>query len=73
VIAVIDDANPPSCSRSRIMPPPNETGVNLRVPLTACQKAALQAWLNQPLITQPHRVDDTDPTGTPPFAMPPFN
>jgi hypothetical protein len=73
VVAVIDAANPPTCSRSRIMPPLNETGANLRAPLTACQLATLQAWLNEPLVTQPHRVDDTDPSGTPPFPMPPFN
>ncbi len=73
VLAVIDGANPPSCSRSRIMPPQNETGANLRAPLTACQVAALQAWLDEPLVTQMHRVDDTDPAGTAPFPMPPFN
>jgi hypothetical protein len=73
VIAVIGAANPASCSRSRIMPPQNETGANLRTPLTTCQVAALQAWLNEPLVTQTHRVDDTDPAGTPAFAMPPFN
>jgi hypothetical protein len=73
VLAVIDGANPPSCSRSRIMPPQNETGANLRAPLTACQVAALQAWLDEPLVTQLHRVDDTDPAGTAPFPMPPFN
>jgi hypothetical protein len=73
VIAVIEGANPPSCSRSRIMPPQNETGANLRAPLTPCQISALQSWLDQPLVTQTHRVDDTDPAGTPAFAMPPFN
>jgi hypothetical protein len=55
------------------MPPQNETGANLRAPLTACQVAALQAWLDEPLVTQLHRVDDTDPAGTAPFPMPPFN
>ena len=73
VLAVIDAANPASCSRSRIMPPENETGANLREPLTACQIAMLQAWLNESLVTQQHRVDDTDPAGTAPFPMPPFN
>ncbi len=73
VLAVIDTANPASCSHSRIMPPQNETGANLRKPLTACQVAMLQAWLDEPLVTQPHRVDDTDPAGTAPFPMPPFN
>ena len=55
------------------MPPQNETGANLRTPLTPCQSATLQAWLDEPLVTQSHRVDDTDPTGTAPFPMPPFN
>ena len=55
------------------MPPQNETGANLRTPLTSCQVATLQAWLDEPLVTQAHRVDDTDPTGTAPFPMPPFN
>lgn len=73
VIAVIDAADPASCSRSRIMPPQDETGANLRKPLTSCQVATLQAWLDEPLVTQAHRVDDTDPAGTPPFPMPPFN
>lgn len=73
VIAVIDAADPASCSKSRIMPPQDETGTNLRKPLTVCQIATLQAWLNEPLVTQMHRVDDTDPTGTAPFPMPPFN
>ncbi len=73
VIAVIEAAHPTSCSQSRIMPPQDETGANLRTPLTPCQIVTLQAWLDEPLVTQAHRVDDTDPTGTPPFPMPPFN
>jgi hypothetical protein len=73
VMAVIAAADPASCSKSRQMPPQNETGANLRTPLTSCQVATLQAWLDEPLVTQPHRVDDTDPTGTAPFPMPPFN
>jgi hypothetical protein len=73
VIAVIDAADPASCSKSRIMPPQDETGANLRKPLTVCQIATLQAWLDEPLVTQMHRVDDTDPAGTAPFPMPPFN
>ena len=73
VMAVIAAANPASCSKSRQMPPQNETGANLRAPLTPCQVATLQAWLDEPLVTQAHRVDDTDPTGTAPFPMPPFN
>jgi hypothetical protein len=73
VLDVIAAANPGACSKSRIMPPQNETGANLRRPLTACQVATLQAWLSAPLVTQQHRVDDTDPAGTAPFPMPPFN
>jgi hypothetical protein len=73
VIAVIDAADPASCSKSRIMPPQNVTGADLRKPLTTCQIATLQAWLAEPLVTQMHRVDDTDPAGTAPFPMPPFN
>jgi hypothetical protein len=73
VMAVIAAADPAGCSKSRQMPPQNETGVNLRMPLTPCQVATLQAWLDEPLITQAHRVDDTDPAGTAPFPMPPFN
>jgi hypothetical protein len=73
VLDVIAAANPAACSKSRIMPPQNETGANLRRPLTPCQVAMLQAWLGEPLVTQQHRVDDTDPAGTAPFPMPPFN
>ncbi len=73
VLDVVAAPDPASCSRSRIMPPLNETGANLRRPLTSCQVAMLQAWLDEPLVTQPHRIDDTDPAGTPPFPMPPFN
>ena len=73
VLAVIAAANPASCSRSRIMPPRNESGSNLRQPLTPCEIATLKAWLEEPLVTQKHRVDDTDPDGTAPFPMPPFN
>ena len=73
VMAVIAAADPPSCSKARMMPPQDETGANLRAPLTACEIATLQAWLDEPLVTQAHRVDDTDPTGTAPFPMPPFN
>jgi len=71
VIAVIDQANPLTCSKSRQMPPPNATGGGLRAPLTSCQVATLQAWLNEPLVTQMHRADDSSPTT--PYPMPPFN
>jgi hypothetical protein len=33
----------------------------------------LQAWLAEPMVTQLHRVDDTNPAGSPAYAMPPFN
>ncbi|MEP6655187.1 MAG: hypothetical protein ABJA82_17615 [Myxococcales bacterium] len=65
-IDTINRANPPTCSRSRQMPPPGK-----RTPLTACQIAALQAWLHEPLVTQMHRADDSSPTT--PYPMPPFN
>jgi hypothetical protein len=71
VVAVIDGANPASCSKSRKMPPPDATGAGSRTPLTLCQVAALQAWLDEPLVTQMHRADDTSPTT--PYPMPPFN
>jgi hypothetical protein len=71
VIAVIDSADPPSCSKSRQMPPPNATGSDLRAPLTACEIATLQAWLDEPYVTQMHRADDSSPTT--PYPMPPFN
>ena len=71
VIAVIDQANPPTCSKSRQMPPPNATGDGLRAPLTSCQVAMLQTWLDEPLVTQMHRADDSSPTT--PYPMPPFN
>ena len=71
VIAVIDQADPPTCSKSRQMPPPNATGGGLRAPLTSCQVATLQAWLDEPLVTQMHRADDSSPTT--PYPMPPFN
>jgi hypothetical protein len=71
VIAVIDGANPPTCSKSREMPPTNVTGTALRAPLTTCAVATLQAWLDEPLVTQMHRADDSSPTT--PYPMPPFN
>ena len=71
VIAVIDEANPPTCSKSRQMPPTNVTGTALRAPLTTCEIATLQGWLDEPLVTQMHRADDSSPTT--PYLMPPFN
>ena len=71
VIATINGANPSTCSRSRKMPPPDATGTDLRTPLTPCQVATLQAWLNEPLVTQMHRADDSSPTT--PYPMPPYN
>ena len=71
VIAVIDGANPPTCSKARKMPPTNVTGTALRAPLMTCEVATLQAWLDEPLVTQMHRADDSSPTT--PYPMPPFN
>jgi hypothetical protein len=71
LIDVIEAARPPTCSRSRIMPPPDATGSGHRDPLTVCQVAALQAWLAEPKVTQLHRPDDSSPTT--PYAMPPYN
>lgn len=64
VMAVLESANPPSCSKTRVMPPDGP-------PLTQCQKAALAAWLAEPKVLQVHRADDTSPTE--PYLMPPFN
>lgn len=71
VMATINGANPPTCSKSRKMPPPDATGTGKRTALTACQIAALQAWLDEPMVTQMHRADDSSPTT--PYPMPPFN
>ena len=68
---MIDAADPPTCSKSRKMPPPNATGTGVRTPLTDCEIATLQAWLNEPLVTQMHRADDSSPTTS--YPTPPFN
>jgi hypothetical protein len=65
VMAVIAQADPASCSKCGIMPPSGGT------PLTSCQIATLQSWLNEPFVTQTHRADGISPTT--PYAMPPFN
>ena len=67
VLDVIHGAYPASCSKSRQMPPPGST----EPVLTACQIAALQAWLAEPMVLQTHRADDSSPTT--PYLMPPFN
>jgi hypothetical protein len=69
VLAVIAQANPPTCSKSEIMPPTTSG----RAALTPCQIAALQAWLSEPLVTQTHRLDDTNVAPNAPYPMPPFN
>jgi hypothetical protein len=69
VMAVISDNDPPSCSRCPEMPP--TTGTDHRAPLTACETATLQSWLDEPLVTQTHRADGISPTT--PYPMPPFN
>lgn len=66
VLDVLETANPPTCSKSRLMPPPGT-----KPPLTRCQVATLRAWLDQPLVTQQHREDDSSPST--PYPMPPFN
>jgi hypothetical protein len=71
VLAVVKAANPPSCPNSRIMPPPG-----MGAPLTACQVAALQAWLGEDMVSQMHvaETDDTKALYPPgPYLMPPFN
>ena len=65
VMAVIAQADPASCSKCGIMPPSGGTA------LTACQTATLQAWLNEPSVTQMHRNDGISPAT--PYAMPPYN
>ncbi len=67
VLDVLNAPNPPSCSKSRQMPPPGDA----HAPLTAGQIATLAAWLAEPLVTQTHRPDDSSPTT--PYPMPPFN
>lgn len=64
VMDVVRQANPPSCSSTRVMPPDGP-------PLDACQMAALEAWLALPKASQLHRKDDTSPAA--PYLMPPFN
>jgi hypothetical protein len=71
VMAVISKNDPPSCSDCAEMPPANATGANARSPLTACETATLQSWLDEPLVTQTHRADGISPTT--PYPMPPFN
>ena len=68
VMAVMQEANAPSCSKSRIMPPASTPP---RTPLTACQIATLQSWLNEPYVEEYHRYDGISPTT--PYAMPPWN
>ena len=38
---------------------------------STCQIAALQPWLNEPLVTQMHRADDASPRTA--YPTPPFN
>ncbi len=68
VMAVMQEADPPSCSMCDKMPtattPPHAA-------LTACQIATLQSWLDEPYVTQLHRYDSISPTT--PYAMPPWN
>ena len=71
VLALIAGPKPASCPNARQMPP-----AGMGDKLTACQVAALQAWLGEPLVSQMHVTvsDDTTtlyPAG--PYLMPPFN
>lgn len=63
VVDVIRGAKPATCMASRVMPPDGP-------PPTACQLAALEAWLAEPPVLQQHRADDTSPAE--PYLMPPF-
>jgi hypothetical protein len=65
--ALVTTAHPASCSNARFMPPPDATGAGLRVPLTACQIATLQAWLAEPLVDQIHNRNNAQ------YPMPPYN
>jgi len=42
-----------------------------RTPLTACQLATFQSWLNESYVAQLHRYDGISPTT--PYPMPPWN
>jgi hypothetical protein len=64
VMDVLERADPPSCTSTRVMPPDGPA-------VTECQKAALAAWLAQPKVLQVHRADDTSPAEA--YLMPPFN
>jgi len=64
VMAVLEGENPPSCTKTRVMPPDGPRA-------TECEKAALAAWLAEPKVLQAHRADDTSPAE--PYLMPPFN
>jgi len=65
VMAVMAQADPPSCSKCGIMQPAGIT------PFTACQTATLQAWINEPFVTQTPRSNGMTPAVA--YAMPPFN
>jgi formylglycine-generating enzyme required for sulfatase activity len=68
VMAVMQEADPASCSACPQMP---SATTPARAPLTACQLAILQSWLNEPFVSQLHRYDGISPTT--PYAMPPWN
>jgi hypothetical protein len=69
VMAVMQEADPPSCSKCAEMP--ITSTADPRTALTACQLATLQSWLDEPYVTQLHRNDGISPTT--PYAMPPWN
>jgi formylglycine-generating enzyme required for sulfatase activity len=68
VMAVMQEADPPTCSACDKMPAATTPA---HAPLTACQLATLQTWLNETYVTQFHRYDGISPTT--PYAMPPWN
>jgi len=71
VLALLQGPKPATCPNARIMPPPG-----MGAPPTACELAALQAWLAEPLVSQAHVPvnDDTQPLyPAGPYLMPRFN
>jgi endogenous inhibitor of DNA gyrase (YacG/DUF329 family) len=68
-MAVMQGADPASCSMCDKMPV--TSAADPRTPLTSCQLATLQSWLDEPYTVQLHRNDGISPTT--PYAMPPFN
>jgi hypothetical protein len=70
IMAVMQQADPPSCSKCDQMPLATTPA---RAPLTACQLATLQAWLDEPYVVQMHRTQGDPGALTTPYGMPPYN